>query len=79
MGCRVVSLGDVIQLEDSKRQPLSSREVEKAAIPTMALKVLSIISTTTRTKAITFSLPKTEKTLGRESSLSQMQPRVVSG
>ena len=26
MGCRVVSLGDVIQLEDSKRQPLSSRE-----------------------------------------------------
>lgn len=26
MGCRVVNLGDVIQLEDSKRQPLSSRE-----------------------------------------------------
>lgn len=26
MGYRVVSLGDVIQLEDSKRQPLSSRE-----------------------------------------------------
>ena len=26
MGFRVVSLGDVIQLEDSKRQPLSSRE-----------------------------------------------------
>lgn len=26
MGYKVVSLGDVIQLEDSKRQPLSSRE-----------------------------------------------------
>ena len=26
MDCRVVNLGDVIQLEDSKRQPLSSRE-----------------------------------------------------
>ena len=26
MGYRVVSLGDIIQLEDSKRQPLSSRE-----------------------------------------------------
>lgn len=80
MGYRVVSLGDVIQLEDSKRQPLSSRERDsrRGIYPYYGAQGIVDYLDDYTYEGDYLLVAEDGETLGRENSLLQMRPMAVS-